>query len=167
MPSSLSATDPRWVFPSWIMTLPMQQQSVLVLACRGPDGIAKHHSSKEILRAYRACVLKHAYNGHGHVWGAPATDSFANLQYIALDDYWPTMMDTYFDAGDELPHHFRSHFMHGAEILGYKHPLEIVRRRWTGFYLRACDDLHVNPETEAQMDGRLSDGFRRGWTDDD
>jgi hypothetical protein len=37
----------------WMDDLPMQQQSVVVLATRGPDGVAKHHPCKDVVRAYR------------------------------------------------------------------------------------------------------------------
>ncbi len=36
----------------WISDLSLQQQAVLVLALRGPDGFPKQHPSKEVLYHY-------------------------------------------------------------------------------------------------------------------
>jgi hypothetical protein len=54
--------------------------------------------------------------------------------------------------------------MHGAQILGYKHPDERFRERWLGFYLRAVEEFHLQPETETQMDTRLGDWNQEHWT---
>lgn len=52
------------VFQDWMLQLSMQQQSVLVLACRGPDGVGKFHPTKQVVARYRATVLKAAYSPH-------------------------------------------------------------------------------------------------------
>ncbi len=53
--------------------------------------------------------------------------------------------------------------MHGAEILGYKHPDARFRSRWLDFYLQCCRDLHLTSETEEEMDERLNDWGRDEW----
>ena len=65
--------------------------------------------------------------------------------------------DTYLRHVDELPHHFQLHFMHAAEIVGYKHPDLAIRNWWRDFYEALVNDAHLFPETEEQMDERLSD----------
>lgn len=35
--------------------------------------------------------------------------------------------------------------------------------RWRYFYGRCCDDMHLMPESEEQMDARLSDWGRKHW----
>ena len=45
------------VQPTWCTMLPLQQQSVLFLASRGPDGVAKVHPCKPVIIAYRATVF--------------------------------------------------------------------------------------------------------------
>lgn len=142
----------------------MQQQSVMVLACRGPDGVAKYDPTKHVVQRYRASVLKAAYLGRSmRVDEVNGGGSFMTLAGFSDDLAWRTITKQYFEYGDSLPHHYRSHLMHGAEILGYKHPDELFRRRWCAFYFECCDDLHLNPETEAQMDLRLSDWGREHW----
>lgn len=152
---------PRCVFPEWIMGLTMQQQSVLMLAARGPDGIAKHHPCKDVVRAYRATVFKAALYGRALTWGEKA-DSFMSLDLIASES-WGDVVKEYFRVVDELPHHYHMHLLHGAQILAYKHPDQRQRHAWLWFYQRACDDAHMNEETEQQMDGRLSDWFQEEW----
>jgi hypothetical protein len=150
------------VFPEWMADLPMQQQSVLVLAARGPDGVRKHHPMKDIQRHYRATVLKAARYGRSLNVGERA-DSFMSAELLADRREWFLAQKAYFDHIDELPHHFHMHLMHGAEILGYKHPDPYIRERWNEFYLNCCDDAHLPVETEADMDKRLADWNREFW----
>ena len=146
----------------WATALPLQQQSVLLLALRGADGTPKHHPHKAVQRAYRASVLVAAKYGRPLRWGEKA-DSFMGLDHFADRGLWECDRTDFFGACDELPSHFVSHLMHGAEILGYKHPDERFRDRWREFYLSLVSSLHLQPETEAQMDARLGDWGRESW----
>jgi hypothetical protein len=148
------------VFFNWMSLLPMQQQTVLVLALRGPDGMDKFHQCKPLIRAYRACILKQAYTGKEAVMGAPATDSFSSLENMLFDDKWLRVLDWYLDSVDCIPHHYHLHLMHGAEILGYHHPNDLISHRWRAFYARCCEDMHVNVELPGQLERRLNDGGR-------
>jgi hypothetical protein len=151
------------VFQDWLFDLTMQQQSVLVLGCRGPDGIAKFHPTKLIVARYRATVLKAAYLGRPMRVDEGDDTTFMTLIGLSDDAEWMAICKQFFDHVDEVPHHYYMHLMHGAEIAGYKHPHELFRRRWNGFYLRSCHDLHLNPETEPEMDSRLCDWSQRFW----
>ena len=151
------------VFQDWLFDLTMQQQSVLVLGCRGPDGIAKFHPTKEVVVRYRATVLKAAYLGRPMRIDEGDDTTFMSLLNFSDAGNWLTLVRDFFDHVDNLPHHYYMHLMHGAQIAGYKHPDELFRHRWSGFYLRSCHDLHLKPETEEQMDERLSDWHQRHW----
>jgi hypothetical protein len=151
------------VQPEWCLSLPVQQQSVLFLAGRGPDGIAKVHPCKPIVIAYRASVFVAAKYGRLLRWGERA-DTFMSLDVFADDDKWHAAVQTFFDHHDNLPKHYIAHLMHGAQILGYKHPDERFRDRWSRFYFALVDALHLHPETEAQMDERLGDWGRSHWS---
>lgn len=107
------------VQPEWCRALPIQQQSVLFLAARGPDGIAKNHPVKRIQRAYRGTVLVAAKYGRCLKWGEKA-DSFMGLDDFADSEAWRAIIEEFFLTADSLPHHFYMHLIHGAEILGYK-----------------------------------------------
>src|SRR5690349_12516011 len=133
------------VFQDWILELTMQQQSVLVLACRGPDGIAKFHPTKEIVARYRATVLKAAYLGRAMRIDEGDDTTFMTLRHFSDDESWMLLTRDFFDHVDSLPHHYYMHLMHGAQIIGYKHPIELFCNRWGLFYQRCCHDLHLYP----------------------
>lgn len=150
------------VFPEWISGLRMQQQSVLLLASRGPDGVGKNHPCKSVVRAYRGTVLKAALYGRELKFGE-AGDTFMSLQRFADEVLWKSDIRAFYDYVDELPHHYTMHLLHGAEIIAYKHPNSVYRSRWMMFYERGCTDMHLPIETEAAMDDRLSDWQRELW----
>ena len=154
--------DEGTIQPEWCRKLYYQQQSVLLLAARGPDGIAKRHPCKAVVIAYRGTVLKAAMYGRQLRWGERA-DSFMSLDRFANTALWADDISTFFDHYDALPKHYLAHLMHGAQIVGYKHPDERFRDRWGAFYLELVDSLHLLPESEAQMDRRLCDWDRRHW----
>lgn len=146
------------VQPEWCLALPLQQQSVLLLAARGPDGIPKSHPCKDIQRAYRGTVLVAAARRRCLEWGERA-DSFMSLDVFADHEKWYEACKNFYHEVDMLPHHFIMHLLHGAEILGYHHPDGRFRDRWWGFYLMGCEDMHVVPESKTEMDNRLNDIF--------
>jgi hypothetical protein len=150
------------VQPEWCRELPVQQQSVLFLAARGPDGIGKFHQCKHVQRAYRGTVLVAAYKGRELHWGEEG-DTFMTLHRFGDDEKWLLDLAEYFDHVDELPHHFVMHLMHGAEILGYQHPDYRFRDRWNAFYERCCHDMHVKSESLFELNQRLADGNRKEW----
>jgi len=151
----------------WTHELPMMQQTVLLTAVRGPDGLPKYGCVKMLLRWFRRCTLLSAidgkallnpYDNNGGSFTGPS------LQYEIKD--WEAAMnqlaDEYLTTLDAIPHHFQLHFMHAAEILGYKHPDERIQAWWRGLYYRLVNDMHLKPEFEDEMDERLGDS-REGW----
>jgi len=144
----------------WMLDLSLQQQSVLLMACRGPDGMRKSHPAKDLIRAYRACVLNAASTAEPLNVGNMG-DSFMSIERIISPPAWFNTVKDYLYDVDEIPHHYHLHLMHGAQVLGYKHPDDHTRAIWLGFYLQAVEDMHLYPESEKQMDARLNDFGRR------
>lgn len=158
------------VTQEWTHSLSMMQQTVLLTAIRGPDGIAKYASAKLLLRWYRRCLLLSAMDGkvladpmepNGGSFTGPSLgpdsddlDPWEDRMQIHVNDYLRQL--------DALPHHFQMHFMHAVEIMGYKHPDDVISMFWRQVYLRLVNDLHLHPESEAEMDSRLGDS-RSGW----
>lgn len=142
------------VLQEWVTELTCMQQSVLLTAIRGPDGVTKEHPAKEVLRWLRRCVLLSAFDRR--VLSDPyeaGGGSFTGPQWRDLEE----VGTAYFKAVDELPHHFQMHLMHAAEIIGYKHPSSGIGIWWLRFYEFYANALHLTAETEAQMDRRLGD----------
>jgi hypothetical protein len=90
----------RSVQPEWCRSLTIQQQSVLFLASRGPDGIGKWHPCKDVHRAYRATVLVDAKLGRNIEW-AEGTDTwhFSTLHTFADDAAWAHSAGSIVTAG--------------------------------------------------------------------
>jgi hypothetical protein len=143
------------VTQEWIDQLSLMQQTVLLTAIRGADTLPKYHFSKYLLRWYRRCILISAFDRcvltdpHD-----PRGGSFAGpIKADSLDD----LASRYLRGVDEIPLHFHMHFIHAAQILGYKHPTNEIRNWWHSFYIAAVRDLHLKPESEHEMDTRLAD----------
>jgi hypothetical protein len=157
------------VTQTWTHDLPMMQQTVLLTAVRGPDGVAKYDPVKMLVRWYRRCVLLSAMDGR--VLADPIEANGGSFTGPSLDgedenDPWEERMQphvaTHIQAADYLPHHYQMHFTHAVEILGYKHPDTRVRFFWRQVYVRLVHSLHLHPESEDELDSRLGDS-RSGW----
>lgn len=167
------------VLQPWVQNLTLMQQSVLLGAIRGPDGIQKYSAAKYLLRWFRRCVLISAFDNcvltdpcdpRGGSFTGPST-SAANTAETTECFGTPVLswilemenhVGNYFREFDVYPSHFTKHFMMAVEILGYKHPDAAIRFWWNDLYMRLVKDLHLNPETEEQLDYRLGDK-REQW----
>jgi hypothetical protein len=156
------------VLQPWLSDIPMMQQTVLLTAVRGPDGLPKYHAAKWLLRWYRRCILLSAMDNR--VITNPVDDGGGSFTGPSVGPDWganwragmDARLDDYLQSIDEVPHHFQLHFMHAAEILGYKHPDTTIAGWWWSAYSRLVHDMHLWPETEEQLDARLGDS-REGW----
>ncbi len=140
----------------WLKKLSHMQQSVLLTAIRGPDGLPKRHVAKYLLRWLRRCIMYSAFDkveltdphnqrGGNFTGPIPRGRSLENLTA------------EYLQSVDEVPHHFHLHLVHAAEILGYRHPIQSVADFWGDFYFKAVEDMHMEPETPEHMEVRLGD----------
>lgn len=153
------------VLQEWVQELPFMQQSVLISAVRGPDGMVKNHPSKMLCRWFRRCVLLSAFDkkaltnpyeaGGGSYTGPSVSQDTFN------PDRWEEAMDgrvkEYLDNIDDLPFHFHLHLLHAIEIVGYKHSDERIREWWYKTYCRLAHDMHLVTEDKGSLDARLND----------
>lgn len=158
----------RSVLQDWTNALSFMMQSVLICAVRGPDGIRKDHPVKVLIRFLRRSFMICAFDGKVR-WSPyePGGGSFTGPLHLRNPDggedhpyehgHIDKFIEIYLRHVDELPHHFQLHLMHAAEILGYKHPDDDVRRFWFTFYRAIVNDAHLKPEPEDVMDKRLGD----------
>lgn len=159
------------VTQAWTHALTFMQQTVLLAAVRGPDGVAKYHASKFLLRWYRRCILVSSLDGivletpYHPAGGSFMGPSISVLSPELAQDWCPMMEDViggYLRSLDELPHHYQLHFLHAVEIVGYKHPDLVIRAWWCRLYQILVEDMHLWSETEEQLDLRLGDN-RDAW----
>lgn len=131
-----------YVVQEWIEELPWKQQTVLLSAIRGCDGVSKHDPSKQFVRPLRGLILKNAEPDNEN-------DTFMNHP---KDDE----VDKFAHRLDDYPMHWLVHFMHAVEIVGFKHPDREVRLWWNELYEEMVHEgFHLNPETKEQLDERL------------
>ena len=171
--------QPRSVLQDWVMILPFMQQSVLIAAMRGPDGVEKNHKSKALAKWLRRCIVISAFDNRaldnpfdlgGGSYTGPSIDLKPSLFEPDYHVDWETPMDDvakdYLKSIDSLPHHYHLHFLHAIEIIGYKHSDLRIRAWWNKTYRRFVHDMHLAPETMEQMDTRLDDNEAK-WRADE
>lgn len=161
---------PTSVLQSWTFGLSFMQQTVLLTAVRGPDGLPKYGGVKMLLRWYRRCilvssldgeVLANPYDTRGGSFMGPSYQGHANSS-VSWQGSMSMILAEYLRELDAVPHHFQLHLLHSFEIVGYKHPVDEIRAWFRAAYERLVHDMHLWPETEAQLDERLND-TRAGW----
>jgi len=151
------------VLQEWVWDLPLREQGVLVLALRGPDGAKKEHGAKNIVRAFRACVMVTGATGQALMPGFNLPDdSFMQMYRIGhvKEEPWHEAVVEFFRAWDEYNVHFLLHLTHAIEVLGYRHPNDLIRLRWYALYIRIINKMHVKPESMLEMIERLKDGHK-------
>ena len=162
-----SDTFTKGLLQNWVKELPLMQQTVLMTSVRGPDNTPKYGPAKMLLRWYRRCVLVSSLDGKvladptspegGSFMGPSLTKNISDWERLMSD-----VVSCYLQELDATPHHFALHFMHAAEIVGYKHDNERIQKWWLDVYNRLVRDMHLTPETESALDERLGDS-REGW----
>lgn len=142
------------VIQEWMNELSWKQQTVVLAALRGCDGVHKEDPSKFVHKYMRACVLENA---------GTTNTPFMKANYNEYDD--ERLYNERFNRVkkfcrniDAYPTHYILHFMHAAEIIGYNHPMENVARFWRETYLLFVNAMHLQPETKESNMFRLLDG---------
>lgn len=142
------------VVQDWMQNITWKQQTVVLAAMRGCDGVGKDDVSKKVHKLMRACVLENAGTKNT---GFMATD----LADWHDDQVYTERMNRVYEFRrdiDKYPTHYILHFMHAAEIIGFNHPDEKVRQFWEQAYLVFVNAMHLQPEIKAENDFRLRDG---------
>src|SRR6266581_2244475 len=90
------------VVQPWVSNLPFKQQTLLLSAIRGPDGVGKTNKVKNVLKYYRATVLKNA-------------DALSGF----MDQKEPTVktMNKFVRDIEEYPLHWVMHFYRAVAII--------------------------------------------------
>lgn len=135
------------VLQDWVMELGLRHQGVLLTAIRGCDTAPKHDPSKLFTRCLRNMIL------NCHCGDASKAATF--IEAVDLPELNKRFLDFRKNL-DHYPHHYVMHVVHAIQIIGYKHPEDKSRAVWSTFYTYLCNGLHMNEETEKQLDARLN-----------
>lgn len=127
-------------------TCTFKQQTVLLSALRGGDGIPKEDRSKKFTRKLRNTLLYAADQA------SPTTPGTFMYNVVTGEE-----IVEFCNLLDHYPMHWLMHFIHAVEIVGYKHPKKEERAWWIWFYYQLCEGLHMHSESEAEVDQRLKD----------
>jgi hypothetical protein len=125
----------------WLFSLPWKMQTVINQALRAPD---THFCPKiKILcRWLRSVVLNNADNGHTFMCSKNSIPKWEDIE----------------NEFNYCSVHFATHFLYAFEIIGYKHPDSEVKEIAFNLYSQIVRySMHLNVETEKEMDGRLCD----------
>jgi hypothetical protein len=179
------------VLQPWVQDLSLMMQSVLLGAIRGPDGVPKYSSAKNVVRWYRRCVLLSAFDKialtdpldrRGGSFTGPSIENAGFIvrpsletpifvdrrgftSRVALPTWWMPMtevLDEYMRGLDGMPMHFHNHLTSAFEIVGYEHPDLVISNWFRIAYERFVRDTHATPETKDEMRFRLGDS-RENW----
>jgi len=146
----------------WVSGLPLMQQSVLLTGIRAQDTLSKSHPAKLLCRWYRRCILICAFDKIVHF----TADEYCGGKFTGNVKDVDQLAKNYFVNVDEIPHHYHLHLVHGAEIIGYKHPIVKISDWWREFYFQSVNDMHLRIESEKEMDYRLADSEKQ-WKENE
>lgn len=136
------------ILQNWVMELGLRHQGVLITFTRGCDGVIKEDKTKFLAREIRGLFLvpfdeRELNYNKGFMVGFPNEIASNTFPYLLCE------LDSY-------PVHYLFHLIHATEIIGYKHPEMGVRVVYLDRYQNMVKRLHLNPETEKQLDSRLN-----------
>lgn len=134
------------ILQTWATELPLRHQGVLLAAVRGCDGQPKENSAKPITRAIRGAFLNPADRREMSKPSSFMTEGFTQEE-----------LNLFLKSWDHYPIHFIDHILHACEVIGYKHPGAGTRVLFQIAYKRMVNKLHLNPESEQEMDTRLTE----------
>lgn len=142
------------VVQTWMNRLTWKQQTVVLAALRGCDGVSKDDISKTVHRYLRAVILENAGTANTPFMKSSVGEYFDDQIYSERFQ----MVKNFRRDIDRYPTHYILHFMHAAEIIGYNHPIPNVARFWRETYYLFVDAMHLQVETKEMNDYRLRDG---------
>lgn len=132
------------VLQDWVTALPLRYQGTLLMALRGCDTETKFGPTKTLTRYYRYCIMN------------PADPREANWPGAFMSNKRPENM-VRASEWDQVPLHWAMHMLHGIEIIAYCHPDPKVADFFFIQYINLCKGFHLNPESDGQLNDRLTE----------
>jgi hypothetical protein len=127
------------VLQEWMADLPWKQQSVILSVLRGPDNF-RFEGIKKVNRWLRKITQHNA---------DPSTEYMQKIELPSVEQICK--------EGEYTSVHYFCHLMHALEIIGYNHPDKEISKTAEDYYFSLVNALHLNPETEEQLNRRLED----------
>lgn len=140
------------VLQQWVMELPLREQGTLLTCVRGCDLEPKSWTSRGV--SYSQGRRLTAFIRWSFM--VPADPREVDSQEGAFMMSTPPSPFKPSEFG-HLPEHWYAHALHALEIIGYRHPSELVRNQGYEMYVAMVHNLHLQPETKEQMIERLSE----------
>lgn len=129
------------ILHQWVMDLPEPYQTCLLSAIRGCDlPLAYSEMLVYLVKHYRKTVLN-LYPCKFIAEGPGPDPAACMAQVLKIHEL--------------LPLHYWMHLVQAAEVVGYHHPDSSTKSLWLGFYERACQKLHLPPESFNQLKARM------------
>lgn len=135
------------VLQNWVMCLPRRHQGTLLTGIRGCDLTPKNpmdSTERQLVGFLRFLVMNPADEREVGIRGA----FFQNM---------PPQTNWRASELGHYPQHWYAHIMHCYEVCGYKHPDPVLASQALAIYHRLVHNLHLRPETEEEMDMRLTE----------
>lgn len=146
-PDNGSIGETRSVLQDWVMKLPLRHQGVLVTALRGCD-LTPKNPLDSLERRLTAAIRGYTLNAFDSREIGKVNGSFMSLTI-------PDAPRTRISAFEHYPLHYVIHLLHAFEVIAYKHPEMQISTQFLLLYCRLVQGLHLNIETEQEMDKRL------------
>lgn len=139
------------VLQDWVMELPLRYQGTLLTAVRGCDSEPKQWSRTGV--AYSAGRRITAYVRWCFMNPADIREvDYEEGSFFMSEPPYPFKPSEF----GHLPQHWYSHIMHALEIIAHKHPRLHVRTKCFDLYHKMVISMHLNMETEKQLEDRLT-----------
>lgn len=130
------------VVQEWLEAASYKQQTVVLCALRGCDGLLKEDPSKQLVRWLRSVVLKTANPKAG-------PRAFMTAEEIDIER-WLNGLDHY-------PVHWILHLAHACQVISYHHPVNAVKSKARRLYEGIVAAFHMEPEEYLANHMRLKD----------
>lgn len=146
------------VLQDWLADCSLRKQSAVLLAMRGPDGVPRESSAKNVIRHLRAVVMHEALNEKPDVHGATWYDGrFMRCDHFDDDFRWENMVNGFLNEIDMYPVHFVQHLMLATAVVANHHADELIANRFDKLYTDLCSKFSAAPLTPDTLDTMLAD----------
>lgn len=139
------------VLQDWVMELPLRHQGTLLTAVRGCDNEPKVWTSRGVAESpgrRLTAFIRFCFMNPADVREVDIPGAF--FQSRPPNPFKPSEFG-------HLPQHWYSHAMHALEVIGYKHPNPRLAHAAQQLYISMVLNLHLNIESQDEMNERLTE----------